>query len=121
MVGVRFRTPRKPTFETMTTDELIQAKKLIAGLRLPIPDIGTRRLQPDSRGRFVDLRGTLRASLRGNADVILLRRRSHQHRHPPLVILCDISGSMSRYSRMFLHFMHAITNEISDLDTREAA
>jgi uncharacterized protein with von Willebrand factor type A (vWA) domain len=102
---------RRRDFETMTADELIQAKRLIAGLRLPIPDIGTRRLEPDSRGRFVDLRGTLRASLRGNADVILLRRRSHQHRHPPLVILCDISGSMSRYSRMFLHFMHAITND----------
>jgi len=102
---------QRKDFETMTTDELTQAKKLIAGLRLPIPDIGTRRLQPDSRGRLVDLRATLRTSLRGNADVILLRRRSHQHRHPPLVILCDISGSMSRYSRMFLHFMHAITND----------
>ncbi len=102
---------RRRDFETMTTSELTQAKKLIAGLRLPIPDIGTRRLQPDSRGRLVDLRATLRTSLRGNADVILLRRRSHQRRHPPLVILCDISGSMSRYSRMFLHFMHAITND----------
>jgi uncharacterized protein with von Willebrand factor type A (vWA) domain len=102
---------RRKDFETMTTDEMAQAKKLIARLRLPIPDIATRRLQPDSHGRLVDLRGTLRASLRGNADVIPLRRRWHQHRHPPLVILCDISGSMSRYSRMFLHFMHAITND----------
>src|SRR6185436_5139083 len=102
---------RHRDFETMTAGELVQAKKLIAGLRLPIADIATRRLQPDSRGRLVDLRGTLRASLRGSADVIPLRRRWHQHRHPPLVILCDISGSMSRYSRMFLHFMHAITND----------
>ena len=95
----------------MTIEELAQAKSLIAGLRLPIPDIRIRRLQPNPHGRLVDLRGTLRDSLRGNADVIPLRRRSHQHRHPPLVILCDISGSMSRYSRMFLHFMHAITND----------
>ena len=102
---------RRKDFETMTTDEMTQAKKLIASLRLPIPDIATRRLHPDSRGRLVDLRATLRTSLRGNADVIPLRRRGHQHRHPPLVILCDISGSMSRYSRMFLHFMHAITND----------
>ena len=102
---------RRRDFETMTTDELTQAKKLIASLRLPIPDIRNRRLQPDAHGHLVDLRGTLRDSLRGNADVIPLRRRSHQHRHPPLVILCDISGSMSRYSRMFLHFMHAITND----------
>lgn len=98
-------------FETMTAEELEQAKRLIAGLRLPIPQIPTRRLHPDVRGRRVDLRATLRASLRGNADIIPLRRRSYRRRHPPLVVLCDISGSMSRYSRMFLHFLHAITND----------
>ena len=98
-------------FETMTADELEQAKRLIAGLRLPIPQIPTRRLHPDVHGRRVDLRATLRASLRGNADIIPLRRRSYRRRHPPLVVLCDISGSMSRYSRMFLHFLHAITSD----------
>jgi uncharacterized protein len=98
-------------FETMTADELEQAKRLIAGLRLPIPQIITRRLHPDARGHRVDLRASLRASLRGNADIIALRRRSYRRRHPPLVVLCDISGSMSRYSRMFLHFLHAITSD----------
>ena len=98
-------------FDTMTSEELEQAKKLIAGLRLPIPKIRTRRLHPDAHGHRVDLRATLRASLRGNADIIPLRRRSYRLRHPPLVVLCDISGSMSRYSRMFLHFLHAITSD----------
>jgi uncharacterized protein with von Willebrand factor type A (vWA) domain len=98
-------------FETMTAEELEQAKRLIAGLRLPIPQIATRRMHPDVYGRRVDLRATLRASLRGNADIIALRRRSYRRRHPPLVVLCDISGSMSRYSRMFLHFLHAITSD----------
>lgn len=98
-------------FETMTAEELEQAKRLIAGLRLPIPQITTRRLHPDTHGQRVDLRATLRASLRGNADIIPLRRRSYRRRHPPLVVLCDISGSMSRYSRMFLHFLHAITSD----------
>jgi uncharacterized protein with von Willebrand factor type A (vWA) domain len=98
-------------FETMTSEELDQAKRLIAGLRLPIPQIRTRRLHPDAHGQRVDMRATLRASLRGNADIIALRRRSVRRRHPPLVVLCDISGSMSRYSRMFLHFLHAITSD----------
>jgi uncharacterized protein with von Willebrand factor type A (vWA) domain len=98
-------------FETMTAEELNQSKRLIAGLRLPIPEVATRRLRPDAHGARVDLRATLRASLRGNADVIPLRRRSFRRHHPPLVVLCDISGSMSRYSRMFLHFLHAITND----------
>jgi uncharacterized protein with von Willebrand factor type A (vWA) domain len=98
-------------FETMTGAELAQAKKLIAELRLPIPAITTRRLAPDARGRSVDMRATLRASLRSSSAIIPLRRRSPQRRHPPLVVLCDISGSMSRYSRMLLHFLHAITND----------
>jgi uncharacterized protein with von Willebrand factor type A (vWA) domain len=98
-------------FDSMTAEELAQAKQLIAGLRLPIPEVRTRRLQPDPRGRRVDLRSTLRATMRGSADLIPLRRRSPRREHPPLVILCDISGSMSRYSRMFLHFVHAITSD----------
>mgnify|MGYP001421890681 CR=1 FL=1 len=98
-------------FETMTGEELSQAKKLIAGLRLPIPEIRTRRFDPDSRGARVDLRATLRASLRNGGSIISLRRRTPQMRHPPLVVLCDVSGSMHRYSRMFLHFLHAITND----------
>jgi uncharacterized protein len=102
---------QRADFETMTTQELAQAKKLIARLRLPIPEIRTRRLAVDAHGRRADLRATLRASLRGNSDVIPLRFRSPRREHPPLIVLCDISGSMSRYSRMFLHFLHALTND----------
>ena len=98
-------------FESMSSAELAQAKKLIARLRLPIPEARTRRFRPDPRGAGIDLAATLRASLRGGAQVIALKRRSRITRHPPLVVLCDISGSMSRYSRMFLHFLHAITND----------
>jgi hypothetical protein len=102
---------QRADFDTMTTAELAQAKKMIAQLRLPIPAVRTRRLTPDPHGRLVDMRASLRASLRAGADVIPLRRRSHARRHPPLVVLCDISGSMKRYSRMFLHFLHAVTND----------
>jgi len=98
-------------FESMSGAELAQAKKLIARLRLPIPEARTRRFRPDARGAGIDLPATLRASLRGGAQVIALKHRSRVTRHPPLVVLCDISGSMSRYSRMFLHFLHAITND----------
>src|SRR5450755_1056950 len=86
-------------FETMTGAELAQAKKLIARLRLPIPEVQTRRFHPDARGARIDLPATLRASLRGGAQIIALKRRTRIKRHPPLVVLCDISGSMNRYSR----------------------
>jgi hypothetical protein len=98
-------------FESMSGAELAQAKRLIARLRLPIPEAQTRRFRADARGTDIDLRATLRASFRGGAQIIALKRRSRITRHPPLVVLCDISGSMSRYSRMFLHFLHAVTND----------
>ena len=98
-------------FDTMSAAELAEAKKMIAQLRLPLPEIRTRRYAPSQRGRRVDLRASLRESLREGGDVIPLVRSSPGREHPPLVVLCDISGSMNPYARMFLHFLHAITND----------
>jgi len=97
-------------FETMSREEIAEAKRVIAKLRLPIMDLPTRRFQRDEQGYRVDMRSTLRASLR-SSDAIPMKFKKPQRKHPPLVILCDISGSMSCYSRMLLHFMHAITND----------
>jgi hypothetical protein len=98
-------------FDTMSAAELAEAKKLIAGLRLPLPVIKTRRFHVQRNGRRIDLRRSLRESLREGGDVIPLVRAARRELHPPLVVLCDISGSMNPYSRMFLHFLHAITND----------
>lgn len=97
-------------FEDMSAEEIAQAKKAIEQLRLPIMNVSTRRFQRSETKRQVDMRTTLRASLR-SPDSMPLRFKKPKPRHPPLVMLCDISGSMSQYSRMFLHFMHAITND----------
>ncbi len=98
-------------FESMSAEELADAKRAIARMRMPITQVPTRRYRAAANGRRVDMRATLRAALRSGGGVIPLKRREAVKRHPPLVILCDISGSMSRYSRMFLHFVHAITND----------
>ena len=99
-------------FEKMSTDELARAKAAIAAMRLPIMELPTRRFRPDrSSRRRADLRASMRAALRSGSDIIPLRWKGPRRRHPPLVIICDISGSMARYSRMLLHFMHAITND----------
>ncbi len=97
-------------FEKMSTEELEKAKRLVARMTLPIMELPTRRFAPDPHGGRIDIRATLRASLRAGG-LPELRRRSPRRRHPPLVIICDISGSMSRYSRIVLHFMHAVTND----------
>jgi uncharacterized protein with von Willebrand factor type A (vWA) domain len=102
---------KKLDFETMSAAEIRAAKAAIARMRLPIMEVPTRRFAPRPAGKRVDLRATMRASLRSGGSIIPLRRKERVQRHPPLVVLCDISGSMSRYSRMFLHFMHAITND----------
>jgi len=98
-------------FEKMSAEEIAAAKRAIANMRLPIVDVPTRRQRRDPRGARIDMRATLRQALRTGPGLIPLQRRSRRRRHPPLVVLCDISGSMSRYSRMLLHFLHAITND----------
>ena len=99
-------------FENMSAEELARAKAAIARMKLPIMELPTRRHRPThSAGQRTDLRATMRAALRSGSDTIPLRWKRPRRRHPPLVVICDISGSMSRYSRMLLHFMHAITND----------
>jgi uncharacterized protein len=98
-------------FESMSVDELAQVKAMIARLRLPFPEIPTRRTVAADRGTKVDLRATLRAMASARGAVVPLEWRKRRRRRPPLVVLCDISGSMDRYSRMLLFFMHAITND----------
>lgn len=100
---------RTRDFAQMSADELRQAKRIIAGMKLTLAEVSTRRFRADARGSRVDLRATLRASLRTGGSSIPLRWRSPRTRPPPLVILCDISGSMERYSHMLLHFLHALT------------
>jgi hypothetical protein len=102
---------REMDFEKMTAEEVLRAKQVIRDMRLPIAEIKTRRFRPSPHGHRVDLRRTMSATMRSGGDEIALQRRKQRTRRPPLVVLCDISGSMSRYSRMLLHFMHAITND----------
>ena len=97
-------------FEQMSQAEIDEALRAISRLRLPLPLRRTRRYQPARRGPRVDFRASLRRALRPEG-LTELRKRQPRKRPPPLVILCDISGSMARYTRMFLHFMHAITND----------
>ncbi len=104
-------------FEKMSAAEMEAAKRAVAAMRLPVMNVPTRRFRPDPTGWRVDMRATLRASLRGGGAAIPLRYRRRRRRPPPLVILCDISGSMARYSRMLLHFLHAITNDRDRVST----
>jgi uncharacterized protein with von Willebrand factor type A (vWA) domain len=102
---------RSLDFEQMSTEEIAQAKRMIARLNLPVKPIPSRRGMASSRGNRVDWRRTIRASMRQGGELYSVAKKTPRPRYPNLIVLCDISGSMSQYSRMVLHFLHAVANE----------
>ena len=101
---------QKKDFAQMTSAEIAAAKEAMKRLVLPLAEIRTRRLAPHPRGHLIDIRRTLRASMKGGGDFIDLRFIGRRPKPPPIVALLDISGSMSQYSRIFLHFLHDLTD-----------
>lgn len=102
---------RAKDFAQMSAEEIARAKRLIAALRLPADLVRTRRFRRDPRGQSVDMRATFRRSLRGGGASIDLALRSRAACQPPIVALVDVSGSMAEYSRLFLHFLHAVAEK----------
>jgi uncharacterized protein with von Willebrand factor type A (vWA) domain len=97
-------------FAQMSAAEIAAAKDAIKQLALDLDEVRTRRLRPHRHGHKIDLRRTLRASLKAGGAVIDLKYLGPRTRQPPIVALLDISGSMSQYTRLFLHFLHTVTD-----------
>jgi len=101
---------QKKDFAQMSAAEIAEVTRAIAKMKLPQAELETRRYRPDSRGLRLDMRRTLRASLRTSGEIIDIRKLGRIEKPAPIVALLDISGSMSEYTRLFLHFLHAITD-----------
>ena len=101
---------RRADFETMSVDEWAEAKRVIARLRLPMTQIDTRRFAASARGDVLDLNACLRASIRAGGDVWPMVMKRAKEIPSPLVVLADVSGSMERYTRMLLYFLHGISS-----------
>jgi uncharacterized protein len=101
---------QKKDFAQMTASEIAAAKEAIKRLVLSLDEVRTRRLAPHRHGHRIDIRRTLRASLKAGGAVIDLKYLGPRVKAPPVVALLDISGSMSQYTRLFLHFLHAVTD-----------
>ena len=101
----------KKDFEQMSVEEMEAARDAIARMQLPVRDLPTRRRRPHPLGSEVDLRRTHRATLRTGGATIPLEWRTRRRRPPAIVALCDVSGSMTGYTRMLLHFLHTLTND----------
>jgi uncharacterized protein with von Willebrand factor type A (vWA) domain len=104
-------------FEAMSAAETGAAKAEIRRLALPLDLQRTRRRRADPAGPHFDLRRTIRASLRQCGEIVEIAASRRVTRPPPLVVLCDISGSMSRYAQILLHFLHAVANERDRVQT----
>ena len=96
-------------FEQMSTDEMAAAMRILSTLTLPVSPILSRRTQA-LPGRLPDWQATMRRAMRRGGEVTDFATKRRRVRYPNLVVICDISGSMSQYSRAVLHFVHAVTN-----------
>jgi uncharacterized protein with von Willebrand factor type A (vWA) domain len=101
---------RQKDFEQMSLQEQSEAKKMLREEIEVIKKVPVRRYRADTRGHRYDLRRSMQLMLRNNGQLIELAKKRRQLRPPTLVLICDISGSMSCYSRIFLHFAHALSS-----------
>ena len=95
-------------FEQFTEDEVAAAERMLAELDWELGEHRSKRWTPGS-GPVLDLRRAVRANMRYGGELIDLPQRRRKTRRRPLILLCDVSGSMERYSRMLLHFVHALS------------
>ena len=96
---------RAKRFDALSPDELARLYRLMTRLRVATPLRRTRRAERDRHGERIDMRRTLRGSLRTGGDPIRLARRRRRIVRRRLVMLCDISGSMEPYARAYLQFL----------------
>jgi hypothetical protein len=107
---------RRKDFETFSWDEVEEAKKLLAQMRWHLGMRLTHRKVPARRGTSPDMRRIVRRNLKYGAELLELTWRQTRQKPRPLVIICDISGSMSLYSRLLLHFVHTISNGLLNVE-----
>lgn len=96
-------------FEVMSNAEIKDAERAIATMQLPLPLLQSRRVGMSAYGQTIDARKTIRSAIRTGGEVINLPKKRPRPKPMDLVVLCDISGSMSTYSRMMMHFIHTLT------------
>ena len=106
---------REKDFADFTSAEILDARRMMFELSWDLGWRRTRRLVP-GRGPALDLRKTLRRNLKYGGEPLELVRRRHKDKVRPLVLICDVSGSMERYTRMLLHFIHTLSGRIDKVE-----
>ncbi len=107
---------RHKDFGQYTADELADAQRVLSGMRWAVTRRRSLRQGPSKRGRRLDLRRSLRTNLRHGGEMFHLARRAPKLKRRRLVLLCDISGSMDRYTRLLLHFLHSMEWSLDNVE-----
>ncbi|MDI3340811.1 MAG: VWA domain-containing protein [Sphaerobacter sp.] len=107
---------REKDFADLTEEELAQTRRLMEQLQWRIGQRRSRRKVPSPKGRFIDPRRTMRRSLQTAGVPLRISRRNIKHKPRQLVVICDVSGSMDRYSRILLQFIYAIENGMARVE-----
>jgi len=98
---------RHKDFDEMTWEETEQVRRLLEQAAWRVAERRTRRTRPARMGR-IDLRRSARHAIHSSGELMTLFRRKPRTRRRPLVLICDVSGSMERYSRLLMIFAYAI-------------
>jgi uncharacterized protein with von Willebrand factor type A (vWA) domain len=106
---------RQKDFSQFTPQEVEAARGMMARLSWNLGHRQTRRQAPGP-GAQLDLRRTLRGSLRFGGEMLELSHREPRIKPRPLVLICDVSGSMERYTRMLLHFIHSVAGGLDRVE-----
>ena len=98
---------REKDFAEFTPEEVQEARRLLASLEWN-PGLRLTRRQERGKGSRLDVRRTLRYNAQFGGELLYLKTRRRKEKARRLVVICDVSGSMERYTRMLLHFIHSL-------------
>jgi uncharacterized protein with von Willebrand factor type A (vWA) domain len=107
---------RHKDFAELDPEELQEIKRLMQNMHWRLERRRTRRKTPAPHGKHIDMRRTFRQNLRYGGHPIKLTWRQRKLKRRPLVLICDISGSMERYARVLLKFVYAISNGLDHVE-----
>jgi uncharacterized protein with von Willebrand factor type A (vWA) domain len=108
---------RQKDFATLDDDELAAVKRMMLSMVWNLEPRRTRRTVRAPHGAQIDLRRTMRQNLRYGGEPLRLARRERQLKRRPVVVICDISGSMERYARVLLQFIYIVTSRLDRVES----
>lgn len=108
---------RQKDFAELDDQEMAAVKRMMLQMQWNLEPRRTRRMVRERKGAVIDLRRTMRQNLRHGGEILQLARKDRKEKRRPVVVICDISGSMERYSRVLLQFIYVVTSRLDRVES----